>query len=119
MIYTHSSSIVLGGQETTSGAMSRLLDLMTLTPSLQEWLREEIVEALAVRIRERCIEILLTLASPFSLQKKNGEPLDFYELNALPRLDATCREALRLFAPVTFVWRQYEPLLSHQPIPQC
>lgn len=28
--------------------MSRLLDLMTLQPSLQIWLREEITEALAV-----------------------------------------------------------------------
>ncbi|PPR01289.1 hypothetical protein CVT24_006364 [Panaeolus cyanescens] len=84
-VIANMSSIVLGGQETTSGAMSRLLDLMTLDTSLQEWLREEINEALA---------------------KKNGEPLDFYELNALPRLDATCREALRLFAPVSFVWRQ-------------
>ena len=42
------SSIVLGGQETTSGAMSRLLDLMTLDPSLQTTLREEINEAIAV-----------------------------------------------------------------------
>ncbi|PPR01291.1 hypothetical protein CVT24_006366 [Panaeolus cyanescens] len=84
-VIANMSSIVLGGQETTSGAMSRLLDLMTLDRDLQEWLREEINEALA---------------------QKNGEPLDFYELNALPRLDATCREALRLFAPVTFVWRQ-------------
>ncbi|PPR01290.1 hypothetical protein CVT24_006365 [Panaeolus cyanescens] len=84
-VIANMSSIVLGGQETTSGAMSRLLDLMTLDTDLQQWLREEINEAVA---------------------KKNGEPLDFYELNALPRLDATCREALRLFAPVTFVWRE-------------
>ncbi|PPQ76505.1 hypothetical protein CVT24_010878 [Panaeolus cyanescens] len=84
-VIANMSAIILGGQETTSGAMSRVLDLMTLDTDLQEWLREEINEALA---------------------KKNGEPLDFYELNALPRLDATCREALRLFAPVTFVWRE-------------
>ncbi|KDR84606.1 hypothetical protein GALMADRAFT_237500 [Galerina marginata CBS 339.88] len=85
IVIANISSIVLAGQETTSGAMSRLIDLMTLNPALQEWIREEINEALA---------------------KKNGEPLDYYELNALPRLDALCREALRLFAPVTFVWRQ-------------
>ncbi|KAF8958854.1 cytochrome P450 [Flammula alnicola] len=87
IVIANMSSIVLGGQETTSGAMSRLLDLMTLNPSLQTWLREEINEASA---------------------KKDGAPFDFYELNALPRLDATCREALRLFAPVTFIWRQYD-----------
>jgi len=46
--FSFPSSIVLGGQETTAGAMSRLLDLMTLNPSLQTWLREEITEALAV-----------------------------------------------------------------------
>ncbi|KDR84663.1 hypothetical protein GALMADRAFT_55583 [Galerina marginata CBS 339.88] len=85
VVIANMSAIVLGGQETTSGAMSRLIDLMTLNPALQDWIREEINEALA---------------------KKNGEPLDYYELNALPRLDALCREALRLFAPVTFVWRQ-------------
>ncbi|KAF9464293.1 cytochrome P450 [Collybia nuda] len=85
IVIANMSSIVLGGQETTSGAMSRLLNVMTLQPKLQEWLREEINEALS---------------------KKNGEHLDFYELNALPRLDAICRETLRLFAPVTFVWRQ-------------
>ncbi|PPQ73929.1 hypothetical protein CVT24_012771 [Panaeolus cyanescens] len=78
-------SFILGGQETTSGAICRLLDLISLDHDLHDWLREEINEALA---------------------EKKGKPLDFYELNALPRLDATCREALRLFAPVTFVWRQ-------------
>ncbi|PPQ73814.1 hypothetical protein CVT26_012155 [Gymnopilus dilepis] len=85
IVVANISSIVLAGQETTSGAMSRLIDLMTSNPALQDWIREEISEALA---------------------KNNGEPLDYYELNALPRLDALCREALRLFAPVTFVWRQ-------------
>ena len=45
------SGFVLGGQETTAGAISRLLDLMTSNPSLQTWLREEITEALAVRAR--------------------------------------------------------------------
>ena len=46
--FSFPSAIILGGQETTSGAMSRLLDLMTFNPSLQTWLREEITEALAV-----------------------------------------------------------------------
>ena len=85
VVIANMSSLVLGGQETTSGAMSRLLDIFTQNPGLQSALREEIVEALA---------------------KKNGAPLDYYELNDLSLLDATCREALRLFAPVTFVWRQ-------------
>ena len=42
------SGIVLAGQETTSGAIARLLDLMTLDPNLQTTLREEINEAIEV-----------------------------------------------------------------------
>ena len=32
--------------------------------------------------------------------------LEYSDLNNLPYLDAVCREALRLFSPVTFVWRE-------------
>ena len=43
------SSIVLGGQETTAGALSRLLCLMAENPELQQRLRDELVAARAVR----------------------------------------------------------------------
>jgi len=33
--------------------------------------------------------------------------LDFNELERLPLLDAVVREMLRVYSPVTFVWRQY------------
>ena len=42
------SSIVLGGQETTAGALSRLLCLMAENPELQQRLRDELVAARAV-----------------------------------------------------------------------
>ncbi|KAI4294315.1 cytochrome P450 [Schizophyllum commune Loenen D] len=85
MVIATMSSIVLGGQETTAGALSRLLCLMAENPGLQQRLRDELVAARA---------------------NKGDEELDYYELNDLPLLDGVCREALRLFAPVTFVWRQ-------------
>ncbi|TFY70744.1 hypothetical protein EVG20_g2276 [Dentipellis fragilis] len=80
-----SSSIVLGGQETTSGALSRLLCLMVNDHDLQTRLRNEINGAI----------------------KENGNDpeLDYKALNSMPLLDAICREALCLFSPVTFVWR--------------
>ena len=46
--FSFASTIVLAGQGTSVGAMSRFLDLMALDPNLQTWLREEITEALAV-----------------------------------------------------------------------
>ncbi|THU94004.1 cytochrome P450 [Dendrothele bispora CBS 962.96] len=82
-VVANMSSIVLGGQETTSGALTRLLCLIVNDLDLQQRLRDEINEAV----------------------KKNGEDLPYSELNALPLLDGVCREALRLFSPVTFVWR--------------
>ncbi|KAL0070738.1 hypothetical protein AAF712_001959 [Marasmius tenuissimus] len=84
-VVANMSSIVLGGQETTSGALSRLLCLMAKHPEMQQRLREEINDAV----------------------KKNGsQMLEYSDLNNLPYLDAVCREALRLFSPVTFVWRE-------------
>ncbi|KAG6909911.1 hypothetical protein DXG01_014431 [Tephrocybe rancida] len=79
-------SVVHGAQETTSGALSRFISLLALDPELQARLRAELREA---RIR-----------------KGSDDDFDFRELENLPLLDAVCRETLRLFTPVTFVWRQ-------------
>ncbi|KAK7060606.1 hypothetical protein VNI00_001372 [Paramarasmius palmivorus] len=81
-VVANMSSIVLGGQETTSGALTRLLCLIVKDLDLQQRLRNEINEA-----------------------KNGSQELPYAELNALPLLDGVCREALRLFSPVTFVWR--------------
>ncbi|KAF5368275.1 hypothetical protein D9615_010373 [Tricholomella constricta] len=80
-------SVVHGAQETTSGALSRFISLLALKPELQARLRDELRAA---------------------RENKGGdeEDFDFHELNNLPLLDAVCRETLRLFTPVTFVWRQ-------------
>ncbi|KAF8064824.1 cytochrome P450 [Lyophyllum atratum] len=86
VVIANMGSVVHGAQETTSGALSRFISLLALNPDLQSRLREELSEA-----RER---------------KGNDEDFDFHELNNLPLLDAVCRETLRLFTPVTFVWRQ-------------
>lgn len=85
VVIANMSSIVLGGQETTSGALSRLLCLMANDNDMQNRLRKELLDAHAA---------------------KGDEGFNYNELNELPLLDAVCREALRLFAPVTFVWRQ-------------
>ncbi|KAL0563950.1 hypothetical protein V5O48_018108, partial [Marasmius crinis-equi] len=84
-VVANMSSIVLGGQETTSGALTRLLCLMANNPQIQKRLREEISEA---------------------VEKNGDQMLEYSDLNNLPYLDAICREALRLFSPVTFVWRE-------------
>ncbi|KAG6820910.1 hypothetical protein H0H93_009684 [Arthromyces matolae] len=86
VVVANMGSVVHGAQETTSGALSRFVSLLALQPELQERLRAEILEA-----RER---------------KGNDGDFDYRELDSLPLLDAVCRETLRLFTPVTFVWRQ-------------
>lgn len=46
------------------------------------------------------------------MQKKGSTELDYNELNTLPLMDAVCREFLRLYPPVTFVWREYVSMKS-------
>lgn len=61
--------------DTTSGALSRLLHLLSQHPDVQEKLRLEIVTA---------------------CEAGSGE-ITYDELVALPYMDAVCRETLRLF----------------------
>ncbi|KAG6854409.1 hypothetical protein C0991_006951 [Blastosporella zonata] len=86
VVIANMGSVVHGAQETTSGALARFISLLALHPELQRRLRDELREA-----RER---------------NGNDEDFDFRELDSLPLLDVVCRETLRLFTPVTFVWRQ-------------
>jgi len=86
VVIANMGSVVHGAQETTSGAMSRFISLLALNPDLQSRMRDELRAARA--------------------KKGNEEDFDFNELNSLPLMDAVCRETLRLFTPVTFVWRQ-------------
>ena len=72
------SIFILAGMDTTSNALSRILQLLAQHPDVQEKLRAEIVEA----------------------QGGDRSDLPYDDLIKLPYLDAVCRETLRLYAPV-------------------
>ncbi|KAJ2922915.1 hypothetical protein H1R20_g14187, partial [Candolleomyces eurysporus] len=77
------STITFAAMDTTSNALSRVLQLLSENPDIQTRLREEIREA----------------------RQLHGD-LQYDELVALPLLDAVCRETLRLHPPVPFVVRE-------------
>lgn len=60
--------------DTTSSALSRILLLLSMNPSVQDKLREELVNA----------------------RKEAGGDLDYDSLHELPYLEAVCRETLRV-----------------------
>ncbi|KAI5123123.1 hypothetical protein M0805_001478 [Coniferiporia weirii] len=78
----HMSLFVLGGHDTTTSALSRILDLLANSLNIQSKLREEV-----------------TLA-----RKEHGD-LDYDALQALPYLDAVCRETMRVYPPIPIVER--------------
>ncbi|KAH9934038.1 cytochrome P450 [Epithele typhae] len=78
------STFILAGVDTTSNALARVLEVLSLHPEAQERLRSEILEA----------------------RTQYGREIPYDELNALPYLDAVCRETLRLYSPVTFSTRE-------------
>ncbi|KAF7370025.1 hypothetical protein MSAN_00632500 [Mycena sanguinolenta] len=86
VVLANMGSIVHGGQETTSSSLARFLTIVAEDNDLQQRLREELRAAKAL--------------------KAPGEDLNFNELERLPLLDAVVREMLRVYSPVTFVWRQ-------------
>ncbi|KAG5640549.1 hypothetical protein DXG03_008123, partial [Asterophora parasitica] len=103
VVVANMGSVVHGAQETTSGALSRFISLLALNLDLQSRLREELREAHEVQSN---VLSLFTESHTSWQRKGNDDDFDFHELNNLPLLDAVCRETLRLFTPVTFVWRQ-------------
>jgi len=76
------STLAFAGTDTTTSAMTRVIDLLSRHLDVQEKLRTEIVSA------------------------QNGGDLTYDALMALPYLDAVCRETLRLYPPATFVYRE-------------
>ena len=80
-------TFIFAGMDSTSNGLSMTLLLLGDHPEVQQRLRTEILAALDGR-----------------------EALDYDELFALPYLDAVCRETLRLFAPVTHVFRESVPV---------
>ncbi|KAH9852524.1 cytochrome P450 [Lenzites betulinus] len=75
------STFILGGMDTTSNALSRILHQLAIHPSVQDKLRAEIVEACG------------------------GGDIPYDDIVKLPYLEAVCRETLRVFAPVQMIAR--------------
>ncbi|KAH7319570.1 cytochrome P450 [Rhizoctonia solani] len=73
------NTLIFAGHETTSGALTRILQLLASNSAIQDRLRAELEEA--------------------------PEALSYDELHALPYLDALCRETLRLFPPAPVLER--------------
>ncbi|KAI0359964.1 cytochrome P450 [Trametes cingulata] len=78
------STFILAGTDTTSNALSRVLQLLAMHPHIQSKLRTELNEA----------------------HERYGDNIPYDELMQLPYLDAVCRETLRLHAPTTVVFRE-------------
>ncbi|KAI0072596.1 cytochrome P450 [Panus rudis PR-1116 ss-1] len=76
----HMSQLIFTGMETTSGALARILHLLAQHQDVQRRLRQEIRAA----------------------KKEYGdEDIPYDALFSLPYLEAVCREALRLYSPLT------------------
>ncbi|KAB5591162.1 Cytochrome P450 [Ceratobasidium theobromae] len=74
------NTLVFAGHETTSGALARILEVLSQNQSMQDRLRDELLEA--------------------------PDNMTYDELHSLEYLDAICRETLRLFPPVSFLDRE-------------
>ncbi|KAI0791135.1 cytochrome P450 [Abortiporus biennis] len=75
------STLVFAAVDTTSSALTRILDLLAMHPEVQDKLRAELKAA-----------------------RENGE-ITYDTLVDLPYLDAICRETLRLYPPVSIITR--------------
>ncbi|KAF8714664.1 Cytochrome P450, partial [Rhizoctonia solani] len=74
------NTLIFAGHETTSGALSRILQLLAMNLAIQDRLRDELLEAPA--------------------------QLTYDDLHSLPYMDALCRETLRLYPPVAMIERE-------------
>lgn len=75
------TSLIFAATDTTSGALAQILQLLAQHPDIQDKLRTEIIQA------------------------NRGQDIPYDELIELPYLDAVCRETLRLYPPVSEVYR--------------
>ncbi|KAF8655042.1 hypothetical protein AX16_003278 [Volvariella volvacea WC 439] len=78
------SGLTFAAMDTTSGALSRVLHLLSLHPEAQERLWAELTGAAA----------------------EYGHEIPFDVLSTLPYMDAICRETLRLYPPLPVVERR-------------
>ncbi|PAV21767.1 cytochrome P450 [Pyrrhoderma noxium] len=79
----HTNSFLVAAVDTTSNALSRMFWVLAENPDVQSKLRDEIV----------------------TTRKERGN-FDYDTLQALPYLDAVCRETLRVYPPVSSVIRE-------------
>jgi len=84
-IIAQMSTFIFAAMDTTSSAMSRILQLLALHPDIQDKLRQEISNA---------------------RKEHHGRDLSYDVLVALPSLDAVCRETLRLYPPLSTMLRR-------------
>ena len=78
--------------DTTSNALTLLLERLAENPNVQEKLRAEIAQVKSVY---------------------DGGDIPYDELMSLPYLDAVCRETLRVYAPAQLRIREY---VYHTPV---
>jgi len=76
------TTLTVAATDTTSSALTRILQLLAEDPCVQERLRDEIRAA------------------------AQGGDIPYDELVSLPYMDAICRETLRLYPPVPYLYRQ-------------
>ncbi|CCO38044.1 Cytochrome P450 3A9 [Rhizoctonia solani AG-1 IB] len=77
------NGLAFAGNDTTSSALSQVINLLAKHQEVQEKLRDEVHAA----------------------HRNHGKNLDYEQLNSLSYLDAVCRESLRLHAPGAFAIR--------------
>jgi len=75
-------TLIFAAMDTTSNALSKILNLLAEHSEVQDKLRREIVEA------------------------SQGGEIPYDDLVHLPYLDAVCRESLRLFPPAQLIFRE-------------
>ncbi|KAK7678132.1 hypothetical protein QCA50_018925 [Cerrena zonata] len=78
------SLLVMAGTDTTSNSLTQIMQLLAEKPDIQDKLRTEIKKA----------------------QEEHGEDIPYDTLVSLPYLDSICRETLRLFPPVSYLFRE-------------
>ncbi|KAI0659007.1 cytochrome P450 [Cubamyces menziesii] len=76
------STLLFAATDTTSNALARTLHVLSQRPDVQKKLREEILDA------------------------RDGNDLPYDVLDALPYLDAVCKEVLRVYSPSPVNYRQ-------------
>jgi cytochrome P450 len=93
-------TLIFAAQDTTASALSRALHTLAIHTDAQERLREEIRQA-------RGRDGGAWGEHHHEREHNYNYDYDYDKLENLKYLDAVCRETLRLYAPVSWLWRVY------------